>query len=140
MGCNVGSFSNEIYTRSRIFFHSQASCNNFLSHQIEKETIRITTCSVANTQIHNATTIWFRDGGKGGPGGQLPLHILVDLESIKLFHLTLSKTQYDWRKIEPVTMKANFIHFWCVESEFIVKRTNFVFSFFVLGHFCNVLL
>ena len=36
--------------------------------------------------------------------------------------LTLSETQYDWRKIEPVTMKANFIHFWCVESEFIVKN------------------
>ena len=35
---------------------------------------------------------------------------------------TLSETQYDWRKIEPVTMKANFIHFWCVESEFIVKN------------------
>ena len=35
---------------------------------------------------------------------------------------TLSKTHYDWRKIEPATMKANFIHFWCVESEFIVKN------------------
>ena len=35
---------------------------------------------------------------------------------------TLSETQYDWRKIEPVTMKANFIHFWWVESEFIVKN------------------
>ena len=28
-----------------------------------------------------------------------------------LLTLTLSETQYDWRKIEPVTMKANFIHF-----------------------------
>ena len=35
---------------------------------------------------------------------------------------TLSKSQYDWRKIEHVTMKANFIHFWSVESEFIVKN------------------
>ena len=35
---------------------------------------------------------------------------------------TLSETQYDWWKIEPVTMKANFIHFWCVESESIVKN------------------
>ena len=35
---------------------------------------------------------------------------------------TLSETLYHWRKIEPVTMKANFIHFWCVKSEFIVKH------------------
>ena len=35
---------------------------------------------------------------------------------------TLSKTLYDWRKIEPVTMKANFVHFWWVESEFIFKN------------------
>ena len=34
----------------------------------------------------------------------------------------LSKTHYDWRKIEPVSMKANFIQFWCVESESIVKN------------------
>ena len=38
------------------------------------------------------------------------------------FLSTLSETQYDWRKIEPVTMKANFIHFWCVESEFMIKN------------------
>ena len=35
---------------------------------------------------------------------------------------TLSKTLYHRRKIEPVTMKANFIHFWCVESEFMIKN------------------
>ena len=35
---------------------------------------------------------------------------------------TLSKTQYDWRKIEPVTMKANFIYFWSVETEFIIEN------------------
>ena len=35
---------------------------------------------------------------------------------------TLSETQYDWRKIEPVTTKANVIHFWCAESEFMVKN------------------
>ena len=35
---------------------------------------------------------------------------------------TLSETQYDLRKIEPVTMKANFIHFWCAESKFMVKK------------------
>ena len=35
---------------------------------------------------------------------------------------TLSETHYDWRKIEPVTRKANLIQFWCVESEFIVKN------------------
>ena len=35
---------------------------------------------------------------------------------------TLSETPCDWRKIEPVTMKGNFIHFWCVESEFMVKK------------------
>jgi hypothetical protein len=29
---------------------------------------------------------------------------------------TLSETQYDWRKIEQVTMKTNFIHFWCVAT------------------------
>ena len=34
----------------------------------------------------------------------------------------MSEIQYDWKKIESVTMKANFIHFWCVESEFIVKN------------------
>ena len=33
------------------------------------------------------------------------------------FEFTLSKTQCDWRKIEPVTMKANFIHFWCVKTD-----------------------
>ena len=38
------------------------------------------------------------------------------------FSGTLSETLYHWRKIEPVTMKANFIHFWCVESEFIIKN------------------
>ena len=32
-----------------------------------------------------------------------------------------SKNQYDWRKIEQVTIKANFIHFWCVESKFITQ-------------------
>ena len=37
-------------------------------------------------------------------------------------HYTLSKTQYDWRKIEPVTIKANFIHFWWVEYEFMIKN------------------
>ena len=36
--------------------------------------------------------------------------------------LTLSETQYDWRQTEQVTMKANFIQFWCAESEFIVKN------------------
>ena len=35
---------------------------------------------------------------------------------------TLTESQYDWRKIEPATMKENFIHFWCVESKFIVKN------------------
>ena len=35
---------------------------------------------------------------------------------------TLSETHCDWKKIEPVTMKANFIQFWCVESEFIGKN------------------
>ena len=35
---------------------------------------------------------------------------------------TLSETLYHWRKIEPVIMKANFIHFWCVESEFMIKN------------------
>ena len=34
-------------------------------------------------------------------------------------HPTISETQYDWSKIEPVTVKASFIHFWCVESEFM---------------------
>ena len=27
-------------------------------------------------------------------------------------HIAVSETQYDWRKIEQVTRKANFIHFW----------------------------
>jgi len=36
--------------------------------------------------------------------------------------VTMSQTQYDWRKIEQVTMKANFNHFWCAESEFMVKN------------------
>ena len=40
----------------------------------------------------------------------------------KLFHGNLSETHYDWRKIEPITMKTNFIHFWCVESEFMIKN------------------
>ena len=44
------------------------------------------------------------------------------LQLCTLLLLTLSKTHYDWRKIEPVTMKANFIQFWCVESEFIVRN------------------
>ena len=35
---------------------------------------------------------------------------------------TMSETQYEWRKIEPVTMKAKLIHSWCVESEFIVRN------------------
>ena len=35
---------------------------------------------------------------------------------------TSFKTQYDWRKIKPVRMKATIIHFWCLESEFIVKN------------------
>ena len=35
---------------------------------------------------------------------------------------TLSNTHYDWREIEPVSIKANFIQFWCEESEFIVKN------------------
>ena len=34
----------------------------------------------------------------------------------------MSETHYDWRKIEPVTMKANFIQFWCEESEFMIKN------------------
>ena len=37
-------------------------------------------------------------------------------------NFTLSETQYDWKKLEQVTMKANFIHSWFVESEFIVKN------------------
>ena len=49
------------------------------------------------------------------PPGELQFYI-------HMLQHTLSETQYDWRKIEPVTMKANFIHFWCVESEFIVKN------------------
>ena len=52
-GMQCGKFFQMRSTHAaEFFFHSQASCNNFLSHQIEKETIRITTCSVANTQIH----------------------------------------------------------------------------------------
>ena len=43
----------------------------------------------------------------------------IEYMEIKIF--TMSETQYDWRKIEQVTMKANVIQFWCVESEFIVK-------------------
>ena len=35
---------------------------------------------------------------------------------------TLSDTHYDWREIKPVSMKANFIQFWCVVFEFIVKN------------------
>ena len=42
--------------------------------------------------------------------------------SFRRVFATLSKTHCDWRKIEPVTMKANFIHFWCVESEFMIKN------------------
>ena len=38
------------------------------------------------------------------------------------YYYTLSETQYEWTKIEPVPMKANFIHSWCVESEFMVKN------------------
>ena len=34
--------------------------------------------------------------------------------SFVLKYVTLSETQYDWRKIEQVTMKVNLIHFWCV--------------------------
>ena len=36
--------------------------------------------------------------------------------------MTLFEIQYDWRKKEPVAMKANIIHFWCVESELIIKN------------------
>ena len=39
-----------------------------------------------------------------------------------LVNPTRSETLYHWRKIEPVTMKANFINFWCVESEFMIKN------------------
>ena len=39
-----------------------------------------------------------------------------------LVNPTQSETLYHWRKIEPVTMKANFINFWCVESEFMIKN------------------
>ena len=35
---------------------------------------------------------------------------------------TLSETLYHWRKIEPLTMKVNFIYFWCVESESMIKN------------------
>ena len=42
--------------------------------------------------------------------------------SPKFLVVTLSETQYDWRKIKLVTLKANFIHFWCVESEFMIKN------------------
>ena len=42
--------------------------------------------------------------------------------SFAQFVCALSETHYDWRKKEPVTMKANFIHFWYVESEFIIKN------------------
>ena len=48
--------------------------------------------------------------------------ILTSKNSAHFNYTILSETQYDWRKIEPVTMKANFIHFWCVESEFIVTN------------------
>ena len=48
------------------------------------------------------------------------------VSNIGLFHLptfyTLSETPYHWRKTEPVTMRANFIHFWWVESEFMIKN------------------
>ena len=36
---------------------------------------------------------------------------------------TLSKTQYDWRKIEQVTMEANFIHFSCVKSKIYSQKS-----------------
>ena len=35
---------------------------------------------------------------------------------------TLSKIHYERRKTEQVTLKANFIQFWSVESEFIIKN------------------
>ena len=54
--------------------------------------------------------------------------IIPDIENLQSSNHTLSakieankegkltKTQYDWRKIEQVTMKANFIYFSYVES------------------------
>ena len=47
---------------------------------------------------------------------------LTQISKKCVIHVTMSETQYDWRIIEPVTMKANFIHCWCIESEFIVKN------------------
>ena len=35
---------------------------------------------------------------------------------------TLSEIHYERRKTEQVTLKANFIQFWSVESEFIIKN------------------
>jgi hypothetical protein len=56
----------------------------------------------------------------GPPESPLQLSFPTKFQTISWY--TLSETQYDWRKIEPVTMKANFIYFWWVESEFMVKN------------------
>ena len=58
-----------------------------------------------------------------GYGSQWKVGNISKLKSAGLTaYITLSETIYHWRKIEPVTMKANFIHFWCVESEFMIKN------------------
>ena len=43
-------------------------------------------------------------------------------------HADFQISQFEWRKREQVTMKANFIHFGCVESESTIKIV------FIIGH------
>ena len=65
MQCGKFFFQMRSTHAAEFFFHSRRSRNNFLSHQIEKETIQITTSSAANTQIHNATIQYYSSEREG---------------------------------------------------------------------------
>ena len=49
-----------------------------------------------------------------------------DLLTMVFDKITLSVIHSESRKTEKVTMKANFIYFWSVKSEFVIKNSIFL--------------
>ena len=111
-------FWNESYFSTQ---HGKQGLRKYVSQwKVTNESVKWNFFANNNTPVplHNG---WIRKIGFIQMRVKL-LHFVQTNISAHSSNLTLSETQYDWRKIEPVTMKANFIHFWCVESEFIVKN------------------
>ena len=96
-----------IWTKVSRFFIREVTANSLVTWHVSKASTNSSTFCVTLFGIMTFLTPWKVEDFKKARYHKEP---------------TLFETQYDWRKIAQVTMKANVIHFWCVESEFTVKN------------------